>query len=473
MTAVADRPQAVEPPPADRPAVDGAGWFAVAAMLLAGLAPLLLVVSTPHVGRSPWVWAWVLAVVVGLRYAWLVADGGRRLYELVFWLFTYAFLCLAPLVQVRTGQHPGTTPDVDDALDGRALAVVAVGAGAFAVGALLAGRAAPPARPTRQVALREDRLLVVTCLALLFTALYVALVGPGAFFGSREARNVAEGATFGNPTVLAVVSAAATLPLLVCFAGLVRLARERRAEGRRLTPVPAVLVLLALAVVVNPVSSPRYVAGTALLTVGTALGATGTRTRMRWFSLVLAAALVLVFPYADATRRTGADAATLASGGPATSLSSSDFDAFPQINNALAYVQQEGYTGTRQLVGAALFFVPRSVWSGKAEDTGILLADFRDYQVKNLSAPAWAELYLAGGWSVLVLGMLGLGALLRRLDRRALVRPVGGRGAGVLGGVLPFYAVIMLRGSLLQSMAGFTVLLLTGAVVTRKVPVSA
>jgi hypothetical protein len=33
---------------------------------------------------------------------------------------------------------------------------------------------------------------------------------------------------------------------------------------------------------------------------------------------------------------------------------------------------------------------------------------------------------------------------------------------------MPFYMIIMLRGSLLQSMAGFAVLLVSGKLVTRK-----
>jgi len=43
--------------------------------------------------------------------------------------------------------------------------------------------------------------------------------------------------------------------------------------------------------------------------------------------------------------------------------------------------------------------------------------------------------------------------------------------AGVLTATLPFYLIIMLRGSLLQSMAGFTVLVLCSLLVGRRRPV--
>lgn len=451
----------------------GMPWFAVSATVLAGLAPLLLVAATPDPRHSPWRWALLLTVLAGLRYSWLVAEGPRRTYELVFWLFTYAFMCLAPLVQLRTGRNPGTTPFLDHSLDGRALVVVGVGAAAFAVGSIVGGTGRR-SQPAHSVEILPRRLRVLTTVALLFAALYVLRVGPAHFFSSRTGRNAAEQAAIGNSTVEAVVKAAATLPLLVAFAGLTRLRRAARAAGGTPSALLPLLVLLALAVVVNPLSSPRYVAGTAALAILTSLGGTATIRRTRLFSLLLAAGLVLVFPYADATRRSGGHlAASAKSGGPATALTSSDFDAFAQLNNGLSYVRAHGHTGAGQLEGAALFFVPRTLWSGKPEDTGILLADFRGYQVTNLSAPAWVELYLAGGLLVVVGGMGALGYGFRRLDRRAVAAGGAYQQAGLLSGILPFYVIIMLRGSLLQSMAGFVVLGVCARFVSHRLPPAA
>ncbi|MDQ3485653.1 MAG: hypothetical protein M3445_09650, partial [Actinomycetota bacterium] len=121
-----------------------------------------------------------------------------------------------------------------------------------------------------------------------------------------------------------------------------------------------------------------------------------------------------------------------------------------------------------QALGAALFWVPRSVWSDKPQDTGILLADFREYRFSNLSAPLWAELFINGGWLVLIAGMVALGLLVRRLDGHAEQSRHSQQQRDVLADILPFYFIIMLRGSLLQSMAGFAVLAASALFVTER-----
>jgi hypothetical protein len=228
------------------------------------------------------------------------------------------------------------------------------------------------------------------------------------------------------------------------------------------------VVLAALLLLVNPLSTPRYVTGTALLAVVVSLGAATTRGRVRRFAVLLAAGLVLVFPYADFARY--ADGSGAKEGGPSRVLASADFDAFAQVNNAVAYVRAEPVEPGRQLAGAVLFWVPRSIWSEKPQDTGIVLAEFRNYPVTNLSAPLWAEFLVNGGWVLLVLLSAVLGWVLRASDNRIIARSRYVSQPGVLACALPFYFLILLRGSLLQAMAGLAVLVTCGFFVTRWTP---
>lgn len=443
----------------------GGVWFAATSLLLAGLSPLLLMSQTPLSAgsSSAWVWAAVLTVGAGLRYAWLVEQGGRRLFEQVVWLFVYVFLGLAPLAQMRSGDYPGTTPDLDTALNSAAMLVVAVGTGAFALGVALGGGGGST-RPPHPVRVDPYRVVVLSAVALAIASYYAARLGIDTLLATRSERNAAEAALWANDTARAVIEAAATFPLLVAFAALCRLRQQRRTAGQRGSGLLAGFVLVVLAVVVNPVSTPRYVAGTAGLAVLVALGAAGPRWA-RTFAVALAAGLVLVFPYADLARNSASQSQLRT--GPAQALSSGDFDAVDQINNTVAYVREEGHTFGRQLSGAALFWVPRAVWPSKPVDTGILLADFREYSFSNLSAPLWAELFIDGGWPLLAVGMAAVGVAVRRLDQRS-ARAGPAVGASVLAGIVPFYLVLVLRGSLLQSMAGLTVLVLSGVFVTRR-----
>jgi len=104
--------------------------------------------------------------------------------------------------------------------------------------------------------------------------------------------------------------------------------------------------------------------------------------------------------------------------------------------------------------------VPRTMWPNKPIDTGTLLGEFKGYNFTNLSAPMWSELLINFGWVGLVLGMAALGYLFRRLDSGAEARLRVSSIPPVLGCVIPFYLLIVLRGSLLQAMANLLVILL-------------
>jgi hypothetical protein len=444
-------------------------WLAVATVTLAGVVPLLFIVSSARSAESStaWGWAWLLTVLVGFRLAWLIAVDARRMFEIVFWLFTYTFMGLAAIVQIRTNTYPGTTPDIDPELHSTALLIVGLGCLAFGVGVLVAG-ARGPARPEPEPRTRISpyRLTVFTGFALLAAAYYVSALGIGTLFSSREGRTLVEEALWPNFTVNAIVRAAATLTLIIAFTGLMRLRRERRAAGGSGPRALPGVVLVALFVVVNPISSPRYVLGTALLAVAVALGAASTTARARVLMASFALALVVVFPYADFAR-TEAEKGPVKIGGPALAMLSADFDAFDQVNNTVAYVQDIGHTGGDQLAGAAFFWVPRAAWPDKPANTGELIADYRDYQTTNLSAPIWAEIWIDGGWPLLLVGMGAFGWLLRRADERAKAEPRALR-PGILTGILPFYLIIVLRGSLLQAMAGLTVLVLSALFISTR-----
>ncbi|MDT5136387.1 MAG: hypothetical protein QOD58_649, partial [Mycobacterium sp.] len=75
----------------------------------------------------------------------------------------------------------------------------------------------------------------------------------------------------------------------------------------------------------------------------------------------------------------------------------------------------------------------------------------RGYFFTNLSAPLWIELYLNGSWLLLAVGMFALGFAVHRWDTRLNAELSFYRMPGVLGCILPFYSMILLRGSLLQA----------------------
>ena len=76
---------------------------------------------------------------------------------------------------------------------------------------------------------------------------------------------------------------------------------------------------------------------------------------------------------------------------------SADYDAFAIITATRQHVDQYGITMGRQLLGALLFFIPRSIWSSKPIGSGAFVATSRGMRFTNISCPLVAEGYINFG----------------------------------------------------------------------------
>jgi len=435
-------------------------------IVLAGLSPLLIVAATPDPQTSGWGGPAVIMIGSGIAFAVLIARGERALFALSIWLFVYVFLGAAPLIQLRTGLIPATTPYVDADYYWPTFWVVAIGMSSFVAGGLLAPRAKPHLLLRPNVS--ASRTYALGTLGLLFAAFYMVRIGFGSVFSSRDSRQRAVTAAFPDLSAQAIVTAAATMLLLVGFVAAVVLIRQLKQASKSTfhATVFASVMALVLLVIVNPLSTPRYVSGTALLGMFTATGLVATKKRFRIVAVLAIAALVFVFPLADAFRTDNVGFKTTAN--PLEALTSPDFDSWNQITNTIYCVDRDGLQIGSQAAGVVLFWLPRSVWPEKPQDTGVFVAKCMDYSFQNLSAPLWAELYINGAWVGVVLGM-GLVGYLTRLQDRRIARQFDLAGfTGPIWNILPFYAIILLRGSLLQAMAWLAVILIACLFVARK-----
>jgi hypothetical protein len=449
-------------PQARHTAAHSAIVVALAGVLLFGL-PFWLMAATPRAMAPEWVGAALISVSIAGRIVWLVAVGERRLLETTVWIFSYTFLGLAPLAQLRTGITPETTPGLIPAFRDDGLLIAGSGCLAFGLGTV-AWRMVSVSdcrSPARSGTVRTWTNVLSTG-ALVSAAYYVSKVGFPALLDSRVSLSKASVAAWPAPTMRIIVQAWVSMSLLVALVALLELRRRSRAGFVPDTMLPSVLAV-TLFVVVNPMSSPRYVAGTAILAVATSLGMYATVGRYRAMTIAAVAVFAVVFPYTDYFRDDASRA--IAVRGPVMSLTDGDFDSYAQISNTALYVHDLGATHGRQALGVVLFWVPRDTWPEKPLDTGILLADFRGYGFSNLSAPLWAELFINGSWALLLCGMFLMGCVVRRLDQRQTLLLQRDGVPGVVWCILPSYLFLLLRGSLLQSMAYLCVILLCGRVV--------
>ena len=432
-------------------------WRVALTLLLSIAVPLYLVASTDEVGRSlGWVVSIPIIIWSGWRVSTAIASGTESYGPLMFWIFNYIFLGLAPLVQIRTGLLPTTTTNVLPEFDERAMLVVLAGLVALELaGKVASGR--PPRVDRRGRALFRVSAPVVTIfcsIGLLAAWAYIARVGFSNVTGSRAIHTAARGLLWPDPAVAEIVYAVAFIPLLVA-AHLLLLARLRNdvVSAPSTRRVLLLLVLATLAVVINPFGSARFIFGAVWLSVLAQMRIARTAGARRLFSLAIALGFLFVFPIADKFSRSNASGKTFRA--LEVFQGNGDYDAFAQTNNALNMTAHDGLSYGRQLLGVIFFWVPRSLWSGKPTDTGIEISRFMGYSFTNLSAPFVSELYVNGGLLLVLLGFGGLGYWMRRPVGHS--GPAGSAATCIVAGVLPFYSPILLRGSLLQA-TGFAAL---------------
>jgi hypothetical protein len=442
---------------------NGAGnWLAATVffLLAAGVLPLTLL-STGRVNQlNSLTVAIQMAVIIwcAVRLTGLVRTGKPAPMAIGFWIYTYVFLGLAPLTQVVQGRFPGAAGVSLESTTTASL-IVLLGIASYDLLRIVYGRVRHVEHRTRRLVFSEPRTAALAALGLVLAVAYAGWMGLDVLFTSRLALDTTLRTL--DPAVAAVFVAAGTVPVFVALLAVI--AGKRRPSAPRWLAIAA--LTMANLTVTNVFSSPRYWVGTVFLSLVLTAGPPPGRRRFQILVAATLAGLLFVFPYADLYRNDRNASLQLA---PISEqfATSGDYDSYQQITLGVAYTRINGMQMGRQLTGAALFFVPRSVWPAKPQDTGTVLAQSAGYRFTNLSAPLWIEGYLDFGPLGVILLLGGLGLVSATIDRR-FAAGITQRGPWfVAGAILGFYQVLVLRGSLLQSMARLSVIVLCLVAVT-------
>ncbi|WP_229853908.1 hypothetical protein [Streptomyces filipinensis] len=440
------------------------------AVVLTVVLPVL--VLRPHQGPVPMALVLQAAVVAhtGAALTRVLTAPQVRLVGLGFWMFSYIWFGLAPLSMLTSDSYPWPyRAGAETSL--RAVATVELGLLAYSAGTAFAARrahlhAARPGLPERLLARRLApwRVLVLCgcALSLAVVLLHGQPGGVGAYFTSRQAINETGALDEAPDSFLQPLrSWSLSVPAFWGLLALLRVPRlpdgDRLLRGARLLLLP---LLAAVNIIVNnPISKPRFWAGTVLLTLLFNVPRLGRPRAARAVAGAVLATVLVVFPYSDYFRYDDRHAISVVSLSEQFTTKG-DYDAFQQVQTGLDYAREKGIS-PGQALGPLFFMVPRSVWPDKPEDTGIALAQYAGYRFLNLSAPLWIESYLWAGPPAVVLVFLLLGAVGRRMDEardRLLGRP--GTLAVLVVPAFAFYQLMFLRGSLL-GITGPMLLLLT------------
>lgn len=423
------------------------------------LLPSVLIVVAVSVVLSAQIPSPSLAFLSALN---LIASGigivastvsGLRPVSLVYFCFSFAWLGVAPVFQVATGliAWRDTNALGDEGRVATALAMNLLALIGFTLGSLVARareRAktakldAPLALPNARV--RRSALPLASWGMLILTP--VAIQANGGFsslFSSRldlaqTRSSLGTGfSDLGGPVYALTRILPGALAICVTILAIVEIRRNWRGVGhiRGGHFVSLLIGVGGLVLFANPWTNSRFTAAAAFGAVLLVLLRPTSRVAATFVASLLLFATLLIYPLANSFRygdetqyRTGFSAFL----GP-------DFDGFQQVINTLTYVESQGFTYGNHVLSGIFFFIPRSVWPGKAEPASFAIAENAGYAFTNLSLPVHAEFYLELGWIGVALGMGLLGFAAATLDAGWLANP-----ASVSGIVAAYASVAML-----------------------------
>lgn len=141
--------------------------------------------------------------------------------------------------------------------------------------------------------------------------------------------------------------------------------------------------------------------------------------------------------------------------------SSGDFDGLQSIINVVKYTDTIGYSWGKQMLSNLFAFVPRSIWEGKKQPTGVYTAEFARYDFNNISAPLASEFYSDFGLWGAVFGGVLFGVFCKAVDAGFKKSICINKLSYMYGCALVFssMAIILSRGSLMGVINAFYITL--------------
>lgn len=459
---------------------DRRGFSVLTFLALAVLVPLLITRGGVGEGyATPWLALaarYAIIVYGALRLSTLIGRGEPRWFVTMFWLFGYVWMGLAGMVQLLAHRNPFGYL-VDPNSDLKSSLVVLTGLAVADVAYFLSQRRSNTKEP--RVRYVSPRAVMVLSWAAAFATPVLLLQQGGldTYLQSRaEVTQSLSSAGLVSDQSLALgglVRAATQVPPLAALLGIIACFRFYPPLRHRPAWWVTAAVIVGLNVLVsNPVGASRFWFGTVLLGCLFILPVFQRPNGYRALVAGLLVALTVVFPYADYFRLEGGFAQERQ---PVSAfmVSKLDYDASAQVTYAIGLHDERGADYGHQVLGAVGFAVPRAVWENKARPTGEVLAEYSGFHFTNLSAPLWAEGFIALGFLGVAALFALFGLVMGRGDRAVLTSLR--RGELLIGAILipplAAYSLIVLRGSLLAAAGqGVTLVVVLWLLGQRKRP---
>lgn len=394
------------------------GWGQASSLglLLAVIAPLILSRPTlDSLGHPPVVLALAITWYAAGRLWLLLMAGTNRPISLTFWLFVYVFFGLAGLADTVNQKFPLLRVTYDERAQVAAQVTILIGLAGYEFGCLLAKSRRAQERWTRRFnhpTVNVRRVTVIGIVGVIAVVYFTVKYGLDTRFSSRQdaadtflgpggkrVRLFQREDKAGGLLRLALDGIPVYVALYLVLSQR-RLQRTRaRASGRVarsgfVTGMLLFALMLSVFLADNPVSNSRARFLGVSIALLLAVWPLVTARRFRIFAVILVVGTLFVYPSADVfrTQQRTQETASLNT----QFQTSPDFAMFQQEINAQDYVQSNGHTDGRQLLGVIGAFVPKKFWPDKPGTTGSLIFP-QAADLLPTSVTLWGWAFVDGG----------------------------------------------------------------------------
>ena len=410
----------------------------------------------------------ILGSVLFSLLSYLILTGSDNYAYLVVILFFGLFLGLAPAIQVANNAFPLTAPNPQEPFTLLGYFAILLGFIAFNVGYFIE----PRTRSKRIIDLKVDPIIsdkvdpkewvMLHTFLLLIGLAYILAIGFSNFLSNVSAMDTRLVAVFSTRQTTIVAKSLVTIPLAFTTAYFFFLQQNSKAKvAMRFLFCTSIVTLFFL---VNPLSSSRVWVGFIWGGVLFSFAKSRNSNLFKKLHSVFLLLFLYVFNSADYFRNSSG---RIFSPFSVEAQIKGDFDAYSQLLNSITYVQEKGFLLGTQLLSLPLFWIPRTIWEGKPQDSANLIATYSSNRLQNLSLPYLGEGYLAFGLFGTVLFLLLLGVYVRNIDSIIRVK----EDSKVTTILTPYfivpYLIMLLRGSLHQAISILIVITVSGWVVNR------
>ena len=430
-------------------------YFAVHWFLLCIAIPIMAIVGNTATHLSL-VLLFPAAVIIycGSRLASIAAKGVDRIVEMTFWLYAYIFMGICAFLQTEAGQFPWPGHYSDGLIIISEL-IVLVGFAVFDFGRQLRIKSNhnAPSVSSRWLEISRNRLYIVSIFGMAIAAYATIKLGAFSTLFLNRTENFA---IISSEYDIAQLSIYTSLAKTIVYVLLVVALAYRIQKTNSHVSIVLLIITLSIftAIENNPISTPRFQVGTILISIFFIFPWRKYKASLAIYGLALG--MIVIFPYASLYRNSNNPSlvAKIEQFRKANPLvTSGDYDSFQQVMNGVRMVQDYGITYGHQISSAFLFWVPRKLWPGKAQPTGVLIAERSGYGFTNLSAPLWIEFYVDGGWLLVLLGFFFYGRFVRTLDLARRNSDDRLKPMYLLATIYAGYQIFLLRGSLMPAIA--------------------